>query len=124
MGSCPLALASRSSATRLALARRVSFWYGARSRQELFYTDYFEGLAAAARNFTFHVALSAPLPDDAWTGHTGMIHEVVHRAALAAHPNPRAVEYYLCGPPMMIKACLKMLETLGVPPAQIAYDEF
>jgi MocE subfamily Rieske [2Fe-2S] domain protein len=104
--------------------RKVSFWYGARSRQEIFYEDYFRGLARDNPNFAFHVALSSPLPDDAWDGHAGFIHEVVHDHYLAAHANAAAVEYYLCGPPMMIKACNKLLSELGVPPGQIAYDEF
>lgn len=105
-------------------ARRVSFWYGARSRQEIFYDDYFAALAARHPNFSFHLALSAPLPEDAWTGHVGFIHDVVLEKSLRAHPNPRAVEFYLCGPPMMIKACTRMLSDLGVPAHQIAYDEF
>jgi MocE subfamily Rieske [2Fe-2S] domain protein len=105
-------------------ARRVSFWYGARSRQELFYQGYFEGLAARFPNFHFHLGLSSPLPEDNWRGSRGMIHEVVCDQLLKTHENPRAVEYYLCGPPEMVKACLKMLEGLGVPWSQIAYDEF
>jgi Na(+)-translocating NADH:ubiquinone oxidoreductase F subunit len=105
-------------------ARRVSFWYGARSRQELFYTDLFQDLAAKHPNFSFETALSSPLDEDAWTGHTGFIHEVVLAKALENHANIGGVEFYLCGPPMMIKACTKMLADLGVPPAHIAYDEF
>jgi Na(+)-translocating NADH:ubiquinone oxidoreductase F subunit len=105
-------------------ARRVSFWYGARSRQEIFYEDYFKGLAAAHPNFTFNLALSAPLPEDNWQGHFGFIHEVVRGHHLSRHPNPKAVEYYLCGPPMMIKACNRMLAEAGVSPEQVAYDEF
>ncbi len=105
-------------------ARKVSFWYGARSRQELYYQEYFEDLAQKHPNFSFHAALSSPLPDDQWSGLTGFIHEVVMENHLKHHDNPNAVEYYLCGPPMMIKACTKMLFGLGVNPAQIAYDEF
>ncbi len=105
-------------------ARKVSFWYGARSRQELFYQDDFEALAKEHPNFTFRTALSSPLPEDNWTGLTGFIHEVVLEKYLAAHANPKAVEFYLCGPPMMIKACTKMLSALGVGPEQIAFDEF
>jgi len=105
-------------------ARRVSFWYGARSRQELFYDDYFQTLAAEHPNFSFNLALSSPLPEDNWTGLTGFIHEVVLKNHLQDHPNPKTVEYYLCGPPMMIKACTKVLSDLGVPANQIAYDEF
>jgi len=105
-------------------ARKVSFWYGARSRQEIFYNDYFEELARQHPNFAFHLALSSPLSEDDWTGHSGFIHEVVYEKHLNQHANPTAVEYYLCGPPMMIKACTKMLEKSGVPSQQIAYDEF
>jgi Na(+)-translocating NADH:ubiquinone oxidoreductase F subunit len=105
-------------------ARRVSFWYGARSRQEIFYEDYFRQLASAHRNFTFHLALSSPLPSDEWQGLAGFIHDVVLEQHLREHANPRGVEYYLCGPPMMIKACTQMLAGLGVPETQIAYDEF
>jgi Na+-transporting NADH:ubiquinone oxidoreductase subunit F len=105
-------------------ARRVSFWYGARSRQELFYQDYFEGLAAGFPNFRFHLVLSAPLPEDNWSGPRGMIHEAVCDQLLKTHPDPGAAEYYLCGPPQMVKASLKMLESLGVPSSRIAYDEF
>jgi len=105
-------------------ARRVSYWYGARSKQELYYQDYFEGLAAAHPNFHFHPALSSPLEGDAWTGHTGFIHEVVFQEYLKTHSRLEAVEFYLCGPPMMIKACTQMLSGLGVQPGQIAFDEF
>ncbi|MBV8586055.1 MAG: NADH:ubiquinone reductase (Na(+)-transporting) subunit F, partial [Verrucomicrobia bacterium] len=104
--------------------RKVGFWYGARSRQEIFYDDYFRELAQQHSNFQFHIALSNPLPEDNWEGHTGFIHEVVLVNYLNEHPNPKAVEYYLCGPPMMIKAVTKMLAQLGVPSDHIAYDEF
>jgi Na+-transporting NADH:ubiquinone oxidoreductase subunit F len=105
-------------------ARKVSYWYGARSRQEIFYRDFFEGLAREHANFTFHLALSEPLPEDGWTSHTGNIHEVAAREYLRSHPNIRSVEFYLCGPPALIQASLAMLETLGVAPDQIAFDEF
>ena len=104
--------------------RKVSYWYGARSKQELFYHDYFEGLATQFPNFTFKAALSSPFPEDEWTGHAGMIHEVLIQQYLKDHPHPAAAEYYLCGPPMMIKACMKMLAELGVPNSHIAFDEF
>jgi Na+-transporting NADH:ubiquinone oxidoreductase subunit NqrF len=90
----------------------------------LFYTDLFEDLAAKHQNFTFETALSSPLDEDGWTGHTGFIHEVVLANALENHANIGGVEFYLCGPPMMVKACTKMLSDLGVPPAHISYDEF
>ena len=105
-------------------ARRISYWYGARSRQEIFYADVFEGFAEQYPNFTFHLALSAPLPGDNWTGPTGFIHDVVLEHHLLAHPNPQAVEFYLCGPPLMIRACTRMLADLGIAAHQIAYDEF
>jgi Na(+)-translocating NADH:ubiquinone oxidoreductase F subunit len=105
-------------------ARKVSFWYGARSRQEIFYEDYFRALEAAHQNFTFHLALSSPLDEDNWTGHIGFIHQVALDNYLRAHSNPEAVEYYLCGPPMMIKACNRTLASIGVPASQISYDEF
>jgi Na+-transporting NADH:ubiquinone oxidoreductase subunit F len=104
--------------------RKVSFWYGARSRQEIFYEDYFQQIAAEHPNFRFHVALSSPLPEDNWTGYTGLIHEVVFQQYLREHPDPLSVEYYLCGPPMMIKAVKKMLAEQGVSANQIAFDEF
>lgn len=103
---------------------RVSYWYGARSRQELFYQDYFEDLARKNANFTFHVALSEPQPADQWQSHTGFIHEVLKQEYLDAHPDPTQIEYFLCGPPVMVQAATKMLKDLGVDPAQIAYDEF
>ena len=105
-------------------ARKVSFWYGARSKQEIFYQDYFQDLTDVHRNFDFHLALSAPLPEDEWNGHMGFIHQVVLEKYLSQHDNPQAVEYYLCGPPMMIKACIKMLADLGVSSSHISYDEF
>jgi MocE subfamily Rieske [2Fe-2S] domain protein len=105
-------------------ARKVSFWYGARSKQEIFYADYFQAIARDHPNFAFHLALSSPLPTDNWNGHVGFIHEVVLGQYLRDHPNPRAPEYYLCGPPMMIRACTRMLAGLNVPAAQIARDEF
>jgi Na+-transporting NADH:ubiquinone oxidoreductase subunit F len=104
--------------------RRISFWYGARSLQELFYADYFEQLARLNPNFSFHVALSEPLDSDGWTSHTGFIHEVLKREYLAQHPDPRQLDYYLCGPPAMILAARSMLAEFGVPPSQVAYDAF
>jgi Na(+)-translocating NADH:ubiquinone oxidoreductase F subunit len=104
--------------------RKVSFWYGARSGQEIFYENYFRQIEAAHPNFRFHVALSNPLPEDNWTGLTGIIHEVVLQNYLRDHPDPASVEYYLCGPPTMIKSIKKMLAELDVPATQIAFDEF
>jgi Na+-transporting NADH:ubiquinone oxidoreductase subunit F len=105
-------------------ARKISFWYGARSQQEIFYESYFQALAKAHPNFAFHLALSSPLPEDDWTGPLGFVHQVVLERYLHDHANPASVEYYLCGPPLMIKACNRMLAELGIPAHQIAYDEF
>ncbi len=104
--------------------RVISFWYGARSKMEIYYQDYFEDLARKHDNFSFHIALSEPLPEDNWTSDTGFIHQVLQREYLDGHPDPRQVDYYLCGPPAMIVAARKMLAEYGVDPAQIAYDEF
>ncbi len=104
--------------------RRVSFWYGARSLQEIFYRDYFEDLAKKFPNFSFHIALSEPQHGDNWESHTGFIHEVLQAKHLTDHPNPVAIEYYLCGPPVMVNAARKMLENLNVPKNNIAFDEF
>jgi Na+-transporting NADH:ubiquinone oxidoreductase subunit F len=105
-------------------SRRVSYWYGARSKQEIFYADYFEQLAAAHHNFDFHLALSEPQDENQWTGHTGFIHDVVLTHYLEQHPTLQALEFYLCGPLMMISACTKMLHKLGVRDEQIAFDAF
>ena len=104
--------------------RRISYWYGARSRQELFYQDEFAALASRHSNFQFVAALSEPRPEDAWTGETGYIHDVVRRRHLASHPDPTAVEYYLCGPPPMVAACTAMLRDLGVDERRIICDAF
>jgi fatty acid desaturase/NAD(P)H-flavin reductase len=104
--------------------RRVSFWYGARSLRESFYRDYFENLARQFPNFTFHLALSEPQPGDNWQSYTGFIHEVLRENHLVNHPDPTGIEYYLCGPPVMVQAALKMLASLNVDRSQIAFDEF
>ncbi|OHB78730.1 MAG: hypothetical protein A2V98_14495 [Planctomycetes bacterium RBG_16_64_12] len=104
--------------------RRVSFWHGARSLQESFYRDYFESLARRYPKFTFHLALSDPQPEDNWQSHTGLIHEVLLENYLAKQPDPTSIEYYLCGPPVMIQAALNILGSLNVDMGQIAFDEF
>jgi MocE subfamily Rieske [2Fe-2S] domain protein len=104
--------------------RRVSFWYGARSLRESFYQDYFQGLARQFPNFSFHLALSEPQPEDQWQSYTGFIHQVLLENHLARHPDPTAIEYYLCGPPALIQAALGMLADLHVDRGQIAFDEF
>lgn len=105
-------------------SRKVSYWYGARSKQELFYEDYFMALANQHPNFNFQPALSQPLEEDRWQGHQGFIHEVVLNNYLKTHADVQSIEFYLCGPPIMIKACTRMLEGLGVNKEQVAYDEF
>lgn len=105
-------------------SRKVSYWYGARSLREMFYTDHFEQIEKEFPNFSFHVALSEPQPEDRWTGPTGFIHSVVLDQYLDKHPDPSEIEYYLCGPPMMIQAVQKMLYDLGVEKEMIAFDEF
>jgi len=104
--------------------RNVSFWYGARSKQEIYYQDEFEKMAEDHSNFRFELALSEPLPEDEWDGHAGFIHHVVEDQYVKDHPDLSAVEFYLCGPPQMIKACTGMLAEHGVDASQIAYDEF
>lgn len=104
--------------------RDVTFWYGARSVREMFYTDDFEKIEKEFPNFKYNVALSEPLPEDNWTGPTGFIHQVVLENYLKNHPEPEEIEYYLCGPPMMISAVQGMLDSLGVPEEMIAFDSF
>jgi len=104
--------------------RKISFWYGARSLDEVFYREYFENLHKLHPNFSFNVALSQPKSKDAWNGYTGFIHEVLLSEYLKAHPQPHKIEYYLCGPPAMIKSALNMLNSLGVDDEMIAFDEF
>jgi len=109
---------------RLGSKRKISFWYGARSLREVFYADDFNALAKEHDNFQWHLALSEPLPGDNWTGHTGFIHAVLYDSYLKDHPAPEDCEYYLCGPPLMIAAVTAMLDSLGVEPENILYDNF
>jgi len=103
---------------------KMSFWYGARSLREMFYQKDFDELIHRYPNFSWYTALSDPLPEDNWTGLTGFIHQVVHDQYLKDHPAPEDCEYYLCGPPPMISAVLKMLDDLGVEPENILLDDF
>ena len=103
---------------------KMSYWYGARSLTEMFYSEEFDDLAEAYDNFDWHVALSDPLPEDNWPGETGFIHNVVLENYLKDHPNPEDCEYYLCGPPPMVAAVLTMLDDLGVEPENILLDDF
>ncbi|HQP10222.1 MAG TPA: NADH:ubiquinone reductase (Na(+)-transporting) subunit F, partial [Candidatus Omnitrophota bacterium] len=104
--------------------RKISFWYGARSKREMFYDNEFKELANAFPNFSYNIGLSEALPEDQWAGYTGFIHSVLYENYLKNHEQPEEVEYYLCGPPMMISAVQKMLDSLGVPPEMIAFDSF
>jgi len=104
--------------------RKASFWYGGRSLKELFYVEEFEQIAEDHPNFTFHVALSEAQPEDYWDGPVGFIHKVIMDSYLKYHPEPEEIEYYLCGPPLMNDAVLKMLDDYGVPDEMIAFDDF
>lgn len=109
---------------RLGSRRKISFWYGARSMREAFYVDEFDKLAEENDNFKWHLALSDPQPEDNWTGLTGFIHQVLFDEYLKDHPAPEDCEFYMCGPPMMNAAVIKMLEDLGVEKENILLDDF
>lgn len=109
---------------RLHSDRKITFWYGARSKKEMFYVKDFDDLAAKHDNFEWHVALSEPQPEDNWEGYTGFIHNVVHDQYLKDHPAPEDCEYYMCGPPIMNSSVIKMLKDLGVEDENISLDEF
>lgn len=109
---------------RLHTKRKVSFWYGARSLREAFYVEDFDMIQRENENFKWHLALSEPLPEDKWTGYVGFIHQVLYENYLKNHPAPEDVEYYICGPPMMNSAVIKMLHDLGVEDENILFDDF
>jgi Na+-transporting NADH:ubiquinone oxidoreductase subunit F len=115
--------------------RKVSYWYGGRSKRELFYLDQFKKIEEEFPNFTFNIGLSEPLEEDNWKektslddkqgdGYVGFIHQVLYDNYLKDHPEPDEVEFYLCGPPMMNAAVNKMLDDMGVPPENIRFDDF
>jgi Na+-transporting NADH:ubiquinone oxidoreductase subunit F len=104
--------------------RKSTFWYGGRSLRELFYVDEFKELEEKNPNFKFNIGLSEPVPEDNWKGSVGFIHQIVLDEYLKNHPEPEEIEYYLCGPPMMNDAVLKMLDDYGVPEEMIAFDDF
>ncbi|MBR3799163.1 MAG: NADH:ubiquinone reductase (Na(+)-transporting) subunit F [Bacteroidales bacterium] len=108
----------------LKTTRKVSFWYGARSRREIFYENDFKQIEAEFPNFSFNIALSEPKPEDNWDGYVGFIHKVIEDNYLHNHQEPEEIEYYLCGPPMMTAAVTKMLDDYGVPEEMIAFDDF
>lgn len=109
---------------RLKSKRKMTFWYGARSKREMFYVEDFDMLDKENDNFEWHCALSDPLPEDNWEGYTGFIHQVILDEYLKNHPAPEDCEFYLCGPPMMNAAVIKMLEDLGVENDHIMLDDF
>lgn len=109
---------------RVRTTRKMSFWYGARNSRELFYEEDFDRLQAEHENFQWTVALSEPTAAEEWPGDVGFVHEVLHDRYLAGHPAPDACDYYLCGPPMMIKAVLRLLARLGVERGSIRFDDF
>lgn len=109
---------------RLKTSRKLSFWYGARSKKEIFYQQDFDTLAKEYSNFSWNIALSDALPEDQWTGYLGFIHQVLLEQYLKNHPSPEECEYYLCGPPAMNKAVVEMLLNLGIEESSIALDDF
>ena len=104
--------------------RKATFFYGARSVREMFYDDEFKAIQNDFDNFNYVVGLSDPMEEDNWTGPVGFIHDVAFNEYLKDHPAPEDIEYYLCGPPMMLSAVMSMLDNLGVEPEMIRYDEF
>ena len=123
-GMAPLRSQIMDQLLRVKTERTLSFWYGARSKLELFFDEEFKELAATHPNFTYHVALSNPMPEDHWDGMTGFIHQRLQDTYLDRHADPTEIEYYLCGPPLMVAAVEKMLDDLGVEPEMVAYDKF
>ena len=104
--------------------RKVSYWYGARSKNEIFYEEDFRAIEKEFPNFTFNIALSEPRPEDNWTGYKGFIHQVIYDNYLSKHEAPEDVEYYMCGPGPMAAAVIRMLDDLGVPREMLAFDDF
>lgn len=104
--------------------RKISYWYGARSKNEIFYEEDFRAIEREFPNFSFHIALSEPLKEDNWTGYVGFIHQVIYDNYLQYHEEPEDIEYYMCGPGPMANAVKKMLDDLGVPPEMLLFDDF
>ena len=109
---------------RIKTKRKITFWYGARSKKEMFYVDDFDKLAKENPNFSWHVALSDAMPEDKWEGYTGFIHNVLYEQYLKDHPAPEDCEFYMCGPPMMNQSVINMLLDLGVDREDIMLDDF
>jgi len=115
--------------------RKVSYWYGGRSKRELFYIDHFKALEKDFPNFKFYMVLSEPLPEDNWKikkdlhdeagdGFVGFVHQSLIDNYLSKHETPEDIEFYFCGPPMMNAAVLKMVDDFGVPEENVAFDDF
>ncbi|EAY29205.1 NADH:ubiquinone reductase (Na(+)-transporting) subunit F [Microscilla marina] len=104
--------------------RKVSYWYGGRSKRELFYTDHFRKIEEEYPNFKYNIALSEPMEEDNWDGYQGFIHQVLYDNYLQDHPEPDEIEFYFCGPPMMNAAVIKMLDDMGIPDENIRFDDF
>ncbi len=104
--------------------RKITYWYGGRSLRELFYTEDFRQIEREFDNFQYNIALSDPLEQDNWEGYVGFIHQVLLDNYLSKHPEPEEIEYYLCGPPLMLQACRNMFDELGVPEENVAFDDF
>jgi Na+-transporting NADH:ubiquinone oxidoreductase subunit F len=124
VGMAPLRAMIFEQLEHVGTTRKMSFWYGARNKTELLYTDEFDNLAAQYANFNWTVALSNPEPTDNWSGPQGFVHDIALERYLGDHPAPGNCEYYLCGPPLMIQAVLAMLDELGVDPDHIFNDDF
>lgn len=123
-GMAPMRAHVLDQIVRLRTLRRITFWYGARSRREIPYAALFDRLAAEHANFSWQVALSEPRLEDAWTGHVGYVHLLLEDRHLRVHAAPEDCEYYLCGPPLMIRATTALLEEYGVPPEHVHFDDF
>ena len=123
-GMAPLRSQILDLLLRVKTERKITFWYGARSKLELFFEEEFKDLEAEYPNFSFYVALSNPMPEDNWDGMTGYIHQQLHDQYLSTHKDATEIEYYMCGPPLMVQAIEDMLDDLGVEPEMIAYDKF
>jgi len=123
-GMAPLRSQIFHQLNTLNTSRIISFWYGARSKMELFFNDEFRALEDKFEKFAYNVALSEPQPEDNWDGMTGFIHQCLYDNYLKNHPDPTEIEYYMCGPPIMMDAVMEMLDSLGVEPEMIAFDKF
>ena len=123
-GMAPMRSHILDQVLRIKTGRKITFWYGARNHREIFYQEDFDKLQTDYENFNWYIALSDPKPEDNWDGYTGFIHQVVYDNYLKDHPAPEECEYYICGPPIMNAAVIKMLEDLGIDEDNIMFDDF